>query len=116
MKSGCNKCASCCLWEGILDISSRDYLRILQHIGCTNEYAMIHLFKLDAATKSLIARSNKSGACIFLENKKCSIYDVRPEACANFPRVEIIEPSLLVRCSLARWKIQKRLLQEERNT
>ncbi len=81
----CTGCGACCTGSpGYVYLSLPDLEKLAQHKGLTNEeFARQYTRLLDGQYALL----DKSGSydCIFLENKRCTVYEVRPVQCRTFP-------------------------------
>ena len=81
----CQKdCANCCTTNGgFVFITDEDVSKIARFLKI-NEDEFLKKFTRKVGNKiSLIDKDEKD--CIFLKNKKCSIYPVRPIQCRTFP-------------------------------
>lgn len=110
---GCNRCASCCRWPGILDITFEEVRAIAAELSMSIELVQKEYITSDPATGDLVVRSNPDLTCIFLAGTRCTVYPVRPVACREFPRDHVITPSLLAKCSLARRKVSSKAKPQE---
>lgn len=95
-KVKCSNCGWCCVSCNVL-LSENDIIRLCKHIRC--DFGQFYEKYMD---KETIA-NYLSFPCPFLDmnkEKKCAIYDVRPEVCKHFP----FNASLLVidPCSIGR--------------
>ena len=89
----CLKCANCCTTTGPL-FTDKDISRISNHLRIKpSVFAEKHL-RIDEDRDYIL----KSTPCIFLEKDNyCSIYDVRPKACREFPHTDRIKQSQLLK-------------------
>ncbi len=85
----CSKCpAYCCSYDRI-EITKRDLLRIASHFGISYKQAEKRYSKI--AFGSRVFRHKKDHifkkVCQFLdaETRRCTIYDVRPAVCREYP-------------------------------
>ena len=77
----CTQCANCCKTM-TPTFRPADIKRIATHLGMTpNEFKDKWLYK-EEDTGDWV---NKLQPCQFLVDNKCSIYEVRPKDCAEFP-------------------------------
>ncbi|MEJ6950694.1 YkgJ family cysteine cluster protein [Natronospora cellulosivora (SeqCode)] len=78
----CTKCANCC--KKLIPALSLDE---------TKDIAKFLTLDYDEFSKKYIERETAGGftfqgnSCPFLSDKKCSVYDCRPEACSSFPHL-----------------------------
>ncbi|MBN1787101.1 MAG: YkgJ family cysteine cluster protein [Sedimentisphaerales bacterium] len=82
----CLQCGNCCAGpeEGVIWISRAETEKLAVYLGLTvsqlrkkylKRYGFRYSIKEDPSSKD----------CIFLTNKGCSIYDLRPAQCKNWP-------------------------------
>jgi uncharacterized protein len=80
----CTTCANCCRVSEV-EITDRDVDKLAKFIGMTREE-----FIRDSTQRSesgeLILKRTEAG-CVFLEDNLCSVYEARPQNCANFPHL-----------------------------
>lgn len=105
----CNRCGKCCIDENtIVNITYKDILRISQALGL-NLDELVHILGFYIFEKELSEedkkkmvispiethrgkafvglKKNPNGSCYFYdkENKRCLIYNARPQFCRTFP-------------------------------
>jgi uncharacterized protein len=80
----CTQCANCCRVTEV-GINQRDIEKLAKFIGVTEREFDQQFTTRDAAGAKILQR-NESG-CVFLEGNLCSVYEARPQNCANFPHV-----------------------------
>jgi len=85
----CLKCpAYCCSYESI-SVGKRDLKRLARHFGIDVETAQTRFTKV--VDGDVVLRHQKDRqfgtACVFLdlETRRCTIYDVRPSVCHDYP-------------------------------
>lgn len=82
----CTQCGQCCTGApGFVWISEEEMQSIADYLQVT-----IHLFKRTYVRQrdnrfALVEKKKENNACIFLKDKKCQIYPVRPKQCKTFP-------------------------------
>ena len=80
----CTECANCCrLTE--TGITERDIEKLAPFLGVTRA-EFLRDYSQRAEDGELILKRNERG-CVFLEGKLCSVYEARPQNCANFPHL-----------------------------
>ena len=91
--TNCLKCANCCTTTGPL-FTDKDISRIANHLKIRpSEFSEKYLI-IDEDRDYVL----KSVPCTFLgEDNYCSIYDVRPKACREFPHTDRIKQSQLLK-------------------
>ena len=91
----CNECSQCCSGSsgfilltkedienmaGFLEMSETDFLENYTHIVKLKEEKFLSIKE-----KIRVVNKQKLFDCIFLENKRCLIYEVRPLQCQTYP-------------------------------
>lgn len=80
-ETDCTNCANCCKTM-TPTFSPKDITRISKHVGMTPKaFKEKWLYKEEETGDWM----NKSQPCQFLDGNMCSIYEVRPVDCAEFP-------------------------------
>ena len=80
-RTDCLKCANCCKTTGPL-FTDKDIARIAKHFRLKEQQFVEQFLRLDEDNDYVL----KSVPCTFLgSDNYCSIYDVRPKACREFP-------------------------------
>ena len=83
-KTDCLKCANCCKTTGPL-FTDKDIDRIAKYFKLKPSEFMRHYLRLDEDNDYVL----QNVPCSFLgEDNLCSIYDVRPKACREFPHTD----------------------------
>ncbi len=77
----CMECANCCKTM-TPTFTPKDVKRISAHLGMTAKEFKDNWLKKEEDTGDWV---NTTQPCQFLADNKCSIYDVRPADCAEFP-------------------------------
>jgi Fe-S-cluster containining protein len=80
----CTTCANCCRVSEV-EITDRDIDKLAKFLGMTRE-EFIRDSTQQAESGELILKRTEAG-CVFLEGNLCSVYDARPQNCANFPHL-----------------------------
>lgn len=81
----CTQCGKCCTGRpGYTWVSLDEIEAIADHLKISlNEFASNFLRKVDG--KWSLLEFSSSYDCVFLKDKRCSIYPVRPKQCRSFP-------------------------------
>jgi Fe-S-cluster containining protein len=80
----CTACANCCRITDV-GITERDIEKLAKFIGVSErEFRQQFTARDDAG--ALILKREESG-CVFLKDNLCTVYEARPQNCANFPHV-----------------------------
>lgn len=80
----CTECGQCCTGApGYTWVNEEEIVTIAQHLKLSiDEFSRKYLRIVDGRI-ALLERANYD--CIFLKDKKCQIYSVRPKQCRTFP-------------------------------
>ena len=79
----CRTCANCCRTRHPV-FSRAEVQRIAAYLGVTMEHLRTHHLTSDADSGKYITRDLP---CPFLDGNLCSIYEVRPSVCADYPHL-----------------------------
>ncbi len=83
-RTDCLKCANCCKTTGPL-FTDKDVYRISKHFRMKEQQFIETYLKVDEENDMVL----KSVPCTFLgADNYCSIYDIRPKACREFPHTD----------------------------
>lgn len=83
-KTDCLKCANCCKTTGPL-FTDKDVERIAKHFKMKQQQFIEQFLRIDEDNDYVL----QSVPCTFLDAENyCSIYDVRPKACREFPHTD----------------------------
>jgi uncharacterized protein len=84
----CKQCANCCRVTEV-GITDRDVEKLSKFIGVSEREFALQFTSLDKAGAKILKRvvKDNAGGCVFLEGNLCSVYEARPQNCANFPHV-----------------------------
>lgn len=83
-QTDCLKCANCCKTTGPL-FTDKDVARISKHFRLKPQQFIKQYLRIDEDNDYVLQRL----PCIFLgADNYCSIYDVRPKACREFPHTD----------------------------
>tara|TARA_R110002012_G_scaffold117687_1_gene265741 strand:- start:45 stop:539 length:495 start_codon:yes stop_codon:yes gene_type:complete len=83
-KTDCLTCANCCKTTGPL-FTDKDVQRISKHFKMKPQQFISEFLRVDEENDYVL----QSVPCTFLgADNYCSIYDVRPKACAEFPHTD----------------------------
>ena len=89
----CLECANCCTTTGPL-FTNKDIIRISKHLRQKPSEFTEKYLRIDEDRDYVL----KVVPCIFLgEDNYCSIYDIRPKACKEFPHTERIKQYQLLK-------------------
>jgi len=83
-RTDCLQCANCCKTTGPL-FTDKDVVRIAKHLRMKPTHFIESYLHIDEENDYVL----QSVPCTFLgEDNYCSIYDVRPKACLEFPHTD----------------------------
>lgn len=83
-KTDCLECGNCCRTTGPLFTDS-DIVRIAKHLRLKPQLFIKQYLKIDEDQDYVL----QNVPCVFLgEDNYCSIYEVRPKACREFPHTD----------------------------
>ena len=83
-RTDCLECANCCKTTGPLFTNS-DITRIAKHLRLKPQQFIENYLKVDEDNDYVL----KGVPCTFLDEQNyCTIYDVRPKACREFPHTD----------------------------
>ncbi len=80
----CTACANCCRVPEV-GITERDIERLAKFLGMTR-HEFIRGYTQRDAKDAMILKRTEAG-CVFLEGNLCTVYEARPQNCANFPHL-----------------------------
>ena len=80
----CTACANCCRVTEV-EITDRDVDKLAKFLGMSRA-EFIRDSTQQVESGELILKRTEAG-CVFLEGNLCSVYEARPQNCANFPHV-----------------------------
>jgi len=82
----CTQCGNCCL-TSTTGVSGRDIERLAAHLGVTREQFIAEYTAKDAEEGGLNLRFSQESGCVFLEGKRCRVYEARPAICVRYPHL-----------------------------
>lgn len=90
----CTKCANCCRVTET-GIDQRDVQRLAKFLGASPD-EFLRDYSDTAEDGELILKRDENG-CVFLKDNLCTVYEARPQNCANFPHLVRGEGSIASR-------------------
>lgn len=81
----CTECGQCCTGSpGYVWVSEQEIIAMAQHLSLSvAEFSRLYLRRVDG--RFSLREHPKTYDCLFLKDKKCQIYQVRPVQCRTFP-------------------------------
>jgi hypothetical protein len=85
LKFSCTGCGQCCTGSpGFVWVTEDEIDQIADHLNLkTSDFSRLYIRRVDGRL-SLIEMA-KTYDCVFLKDRKCTIYNVRPKQCRTFP-------------------------------
>src|SRR5260370_33654543 len=80
----CTQCANCCRVTEV-PLIDRDIEKLMSFLGASKE-EFLRDYTQRAEDGDLILKRTEPG-CVFLQGNLCSVYEARPQNCANFPHL-----------------------------
>jgi len=80
----CKTCANCCRVPEV-GITERDIEKLAKFVGVAR-HELLRDYTARDEKDALILKRNEAG-CVFLQDNLCTVYDARPQNCANFPHL-----------------------------
>jgi len=81
----CTGCGKCCTGpSGYVFLSARDLEQLADHFSLSLDQFSKQYTRLVDGKYALLDQP-RSDACIFLKEKRCTVYDARPTQCRTFP-------------------------------
>jgi Fe-S-cluster containining protein len=78
----CTACANCCR-VATVRLAERDIPKLAKRVG-VNPAIFLRDYTEQSEEEGLILKRTEAG-CVFLTGNDCSVYDVRPGNCSDFP-------------------------------
>lgn len=82
-KIDCTKCANCCKAMSV-EVKSQDSKRLADHLEMDRKEFLNEYIKEDKKERTTVFSTSP---CRFLENNLCTVYEIRPECCSEFPHL-----------------------------
>jgi Fe-S-cluster containining protein len=83
----CQRCTACCQWPGQVTLNDRE-IRLIARFMRIEETEFIEQYTHLNTTRSGLSLNNQvNGACVFLKQGDCSIQNVKPQQCKDFPNL-----------------------------
>ena len=80
----CTQCANCCRVTEV-GITDRDVEKLAKFIGLTKDEFLRESTARDEFNDLILKRTE--AGCVFLKDNLCTVYQARPQNCANFPHL-----------------------------
>jgi len=80
----CTRCGKCCSGRGVVWLKELDIKLLSKHLNLSQR-AFLKEYTNQLGFDPSLKTKPKSGDCIFLKDKTCAIYAIRPKQCRSFP-------------------------------
>ena len=81
----CQRCTACCRWPGFVRVTDAEIRLIASHLALREEVFIRDYTRLRPNRGGLALIDRPDGACFFLDGYDCSIQEVKPQQCRDFP-------------------------------
>lgn len=81
----CVKCGACCKWDGIVVLVDSDINRLAEFLK-TDRKKFLSEYTTTKGSDVVLLDKSGTQECVFLEDNKCKVWDVKPRQCADFPK------------------------------
>ncbi|HLB33859.1 MAG: hypothetical protein A3F67_11265 [Verrucomicrobia bacterium RIFCSPHIGHO2_12_FULL_41_10] len=85
LRYACQRCTNCCRWPGFVRITQEEVSSIAAFLECSEHDFIQEYTRLRPNRDGLALIDQPDGACIFLKGNDCSIQEVKPQQCRDFP-------------------------------
>lgn len=86
LKFQCTECGKCCTGTpGYIWVTREEMSAIAELLNISLELFKRKYVRQRDNRYALVEKKSENNACIFLKEKKCSIYEARPSQCRTFP-------------------------------
>ena len=81
----CQRCTACCRWPGFVRVSAEEIRAIANYLGMDEARFIQDYTRLRPNRVGLALIDQEDGACFFLKGNDCSLQEVKPQQCKDFP-------------------------------
>ncbi len=82
----CTQCGMCCLFsEGVVYLNEEEARQLADFLELPLTEFYQQYTEVESSTGLRVLQSTPSGACVFYQEGKCSVYSVRPLQCRTYP-------------------------------
>jgi len=80
----CTKCGKCCKWEGYVVLDPEDQKRLADHekLGIDE---FLKRYTNSLGDQYVLKDKEGTGVCVYLVDNLCSINDIKPRQCKDYP-------------------------------
>ncbi len=83
----CQRCGACCRWPGDVRVDDAEVRRIAAFLGLSEASFIERFTRLRRDRRGLSLIEKENGECVFYAGGACSIQDVKPQQCRDFPNL-----------------------------
>lgn len=83
----CDRCTACCRWPGQVRLTDEEIQRLAQFKGLSEHDFIQQFTRIRADRRGLALLDKPNGECIFLEENNCTVQQVKPRQCSEFPNL-----------------------------
>jgi len=83
----CQRCTACCRWPGEVRLTEAEIQRLAAFKEMTESDFIQKYTRLTAHRTGLALLDKPNGECIFLDGIDCSVQEVKPQQCRDFPNL-----------------------------
>jgi len=83
----CQRCTACCRWPGQVRLTDEEISRLATFKGMSEADFIQRFTRLRHDRQGLALMEKPNHECIFLEGENCSVQDVKPQQCKDFPNL-----------------------------
>lgn len=86
LKFQCTGCGGCCTGApGYVFLTKNDVTTLSLHLQISEKEVLRKYCRFVDGKYSLLEKNGKAYDCIFLKEKRCSVYEARPVQCKTYP-------------------------------
>ena len=78
----CLACGACCLHAGGVLLLDDDVARLAAHFELSGDDVRM---RYTSDGEHLRTKGRDDPACVFLDGKRCTVYEARPQVCRDYP-------------------------------
>ena len=81
----CQRCTNCCRWPGFVKVGDAEINALARFLKISDHDFIQQYTRLRQYRDGLALIDKPNGECIFLEGNNCSVQQVKPQQCTDFP-------------------------------
>ncbi|MDA7916504.1 YkgJ family cysteine cluster protein [Verrucomicrobia bacterium] len=83
----CQRCGACCRWPGQVKVTDEEIGAIAAYLEFEDDDFIQNWTRIRPDRSGLALLDQEDGACIYYENGRCRIQEVKPQQCRDFPNL-----------------------------